>query len=251
MRRINKNGNTEKGIVWLLSKALWGYTQLNLKWSAKYVTWTPSKSFPFGVISTMHRENRGGWLQLGYFAYIWGERWVMGWWRTAVEVQPWSGCQTHLYPELFPVVIFTEFLFQSKCHSLPLCRPVVPALPTAACPPAGGAFQTDSWDQICSQQWGPCWCSSVVQVPGSAFQELSSLMGEPGLQRADGHQMHLYFSEVLALCTQYSEQYHPDSAPRRCLVPLCSEESLVPTAEPALLCVALVPASEITYRFLS
>lgn len=140
----------------------------------------------------MHRENRGGWLQLGYFAYIWGERWVMGWWRTAVQIQPWSGCQTHLYPELFPVVIFTEFLFQSKCHSLPLCRPVVPALPTAACP-AGGAFQTDSWDQVCSQQWGPCWCSSVVQVPGSAFQELSSLMGEPGLQRADGHHMHLYF----------------------------------------------------------
>lgn len=68
----------------------------------------------------------------------------------------------------------------------------------------------------------------------------------PGVQRADGHHMHVYFCELLPLCTQYSEQYLPNSASRHCLVPLCSEESLLPPAEPALLCVALVPASEIT-----
>lgn len=73
MRRINENRITEKGLFWLLSaKALWGYTQFNLKWSAKYVPWTTSKGFPFGVISTVHRENRGGWLQLAYLAHIWG-----------------------------------------------------------------------------------------------------------------------------------------------------------------------------------
>lgn len=134
--------------------------------------------------------------------------------------------------------------------SLPLSRPVVPPFPTAARPPAGGALAA----RCClgpglpssGGPWWPCWCSSVVQVPGSAFEEPSSFMGEPGVQRADEHHMHVYFSDVLPLCTQYSEQYHPGSAPRCCLVLLCSEASLVPTAEPALLCVALVSASEIT-----
>lgn len=59
--------------------------------------------------------------------------------------------------------------------------------------------------------------------------------------------MHVYFSEVLPLCTQYSEQYHPDPTSRHCLVPLCSEEPpLCPQHSLLLLCVALVPASEIT-----
>lgn len=121
---------------------------------------------------------------------------------------------------------------------------MVPPLPTAALLLLVVPFQPDvAWDQGCSQQWWPSWRSSVVQVPGSVFEALSSLMGEPG---ADGHHMHVYFSTVLPLCTQYSEHYHPNSASRRCLVPLCSEESLVPAAEPALLCVVLVPASEIT-----
>lgn len=107
-------------------------------------------------------------------------------------------------------------------------------------------FQADvAWVQGSSQQWGPCWCSSVVQVPGSVFKEFPPSWVNQGCKE----QMGTTYMCIFVRCCHSASSIRtvlPNSASRCCLVPLCSEESLVPTEEPALLCVALVPASEIT-----
>lgn len=103
-----------------------------------------------GVISTIHRENRGGWPQSGYLARTWGEVGAAGRWGAAVQAQPCpestdlqrdvlgvpcpsrsSGSsthcaqglsfpvrQSHLCPEHFPTVISMGGLFQSECWDL-------------------------------------------------------------------------------------------------------------------------------------
>lgn len=138
---------------------------------------------------------------------------------------------THPCPEDFPAVSSVEGLFQSECGVSTSSKQTSCATSSHCCLPS--CWCQSSWMPLRRRAaassggpWWPHWKNSVVQMPGGAFKDLSSFVGELEVQRTNRHHMHKYFLKVLPLCISYSKRYHPDCAPKHRLVPLSGVKRL-------------------------
>lgn len=126
----------------------------------------------------------------------------------------------HFHGRLIPERMLRRHVLQAdpSCHLFSLC-------------PLSGAHLAGCWRRAAGWCWGEELQPAVVAHGGPLEQQfcpgarqcLSSFRAKPGVQRTDGHYTHMYFFKVLPLCAQYSERYHPESAPEHRL-PLSGEK---------------------------
>lgn len=139
-----------------------------------------------GVISTIHRENRGGWPQSGYLARIWGEVGAAGRWGAAVQAQPCPE-STDLRRDILGVPSPSRSSGSStRCapkvsHSL-YAGPIFVRSTFPMVISMGGLFQSECWDVTSSKQTrratsSPC-ALFLVPIQLDAGEELLDGAGE-------------------------------------------------------------------------